>query len=207
MNECRTCDVRQRQTSDSDNMKNLFLNKELRILVSTNAIILLAGAMLGPIYALFVKKIGGDLFDASLAGALFALTAGVVTFVAGRYSDRIKENELIIVLGYGIMGIGFLLYAIVNSIVFLFAVQVIIGLGEAIYSPAFNAIYSKHLDGRKSGRQWGFWESVNYFTTAIGAITGGIIVIKLGFTFMFIIMAMLCFGSAIFIYRLPRKVL
>lgn len=82
----------------------------MRILLCTNALVLMVGAMLGPIYALFVEKVGGDLMDASIAGGIFALAAGLATLASGRYSDRIKENELIVVLGYTIMGIGFLLY-------------------------------------------------------------------------------------------------
>lgn len=188
-------------------MKKRFFNKPLRILLVTNSLILLAGAMLGPIYALFVEKIGGDLLDASLAGALFALAAGLTTLISGKYSDSIKENELIIVLGYVIMGAGFALYTLVDSIIFLFVVQIIIGLGEAIYSPAFDAQYSKHLDGHKSGKQWGAWEAVNYFAAAFGAAIGGIIATLFGFQILFITMATLCFGSAIYIYFLPRKVL
>ena len=135
------------------------------------------------------------------------MAAGITTLVSGKYSDRMKENELIIVLGYAIMGIGFLLYIWVNTITFLFIVQVIAGLGEAIYSPAFDAVYSKHLDGHKSGTQWGAWESMNYFTAAIGAIIGGSLVTLFGFQTLFVIMAMLCFSSAIFIYHLKRRVL
>ena len=188
-------------------MKRLFFNKALRILLSTNAMILMAAAMLGPIYALFVEKVGGDLMDASIAGAVFAFVAGLTTLVSGRYSDKIKENELIVVLGYAIMGVGFLLYFWVASVAFLFIVQAIIGLGEAIYSPAFDAVYSKHLDGHKSGTQWGAWESMNYFTTAIGAVIGGGLVTIFGFQTLFVIMAMLCFSSAIYIYHLKRNVL
>ena len=169
--------------------------------------ILMAGAMLGPIYALFVEDIGGDLMDASIAGSIFALVAGITTLVSGRYSDKMRENELIVVLGYVIMGIGFLSYAWVASIVMLFVVQAIVGLGEAIYAPAFDAVYSKHLDGRKSGAQWGAWEAMNYFTTAVGAVVGGGIVTLFGFQVLFVVMAGLCFGSALYIYRLKRSVL
>ena len=188
-------------------MPRKIFNKALRILLSTNAMILLAAAMLGPIYALFVEKIGGDLMDASIAGALFACAAGITTFVSGKYSDKIKENELVVVLGYAIMGFGFLSYTYVDSIWALFLVQIIIGLGEAVYSPAFDSVYSKHLNKQKAGSQWGAWESMNYFTTAIGAIIGGLLVTQFGFNIMFIIMSLLCFSSAIYIYRLPRKVL
>ena len=163
--------------------------------------------MLAPIYALYVEKIGGDLLDASLTGAIFALASGITTLVAGRYSDKIKENELIVVFGYFMMGIGFLLYIFVNSIMFLFLVQVLIGFSEAIYSPSFDALYSKHLSWRKAGRQWGAWESMNYFTIAIGAGIGGLLVSLFGFTLIFILMATLCFASGIYIFFLPRKAL
>lgn len=189
------------------NIKQLPFNKALRILLATNAMILMAGAMFGPIYALFVEKIGGDLMDASIAGAIFALVAGLTILISGKYSDKIKENELIVVLGYSIMGFGFLLYFWVNSIIFLFIVEAIIGLGEAVYSPAFDAVYSKHLDRRRSGAQWGAWESMNYLTIATGAIVGGFLATLFGFQILFIVMSLLCFSSALYIYNLKRSVL
>lgn len=187
-------------------MKRLF-NKPIRILLVTNGFILIAGAMLGPIYALFVEEIGGDLLDASYAFGVFALVAGLTTLISGKYADKLKENELIVVLGYGIMGMGFLGYTLVNSIWTLLVIQVIIGLGEAIYAPAFDSIYSKHLDGHKSGREWGAWEAINYFTTAFGAVVGGLLVTFFGFNVIFVAMGLFCFASAIYIFRLPRRIL
>lgn len=187
-------------------MKRLF-NKALRILLITNGLVLIAGAMLGPIYALFVKQIGGDLFDASITGGVFALAAGITTLIAGRYADKIDHDELIVALGYVFMGFGFILYLFVNSIWFLFGIQLLTGFAEAIYSPAFDALYSRHLNVKKAGRQWGAWESMNYFTFAIGAALGGVVASNFGFNAIFIIMAGLCFASATYIYFLPRKIL
>lgn len=188
-------------------MREEVINKALRILVGTNAMVLIAGAMMGPIYAIFVEKIGGDLLDASLTGGIFSLAAGITTLIAGRYADKLKEPELIVVLGYFMMGAGFLLYTFVDSIIFLFGVQIIIGFAEAIYAPAFDAVYSRHLVKNNAGQAWGAWEAMSYFTASIGAISGGFIVANLGFNAIFIIMAVLCFSSALYIYLLPRKVL
>jgi len=182
-------------------------NKAIRILLVTNSLVLIAGAMLGPIYALFVEKVGGNLLDASYAFGAYALSAGVVTIISGKYADRLKENELIMVWGYLIMGVAFFGYTLVNGLWSLLVIQVLIGLGEAIYSPAFDAIYSKHLDRKKSGGEWGAWESINYFTTAAGALIGGLLVTFLGFNIMFIVMGLLCFAGAVYIFRLPRSVL
>jgi len=188
-------------------MKKILFNKALRILLVTNGLILLAAAMMGPIYALFVEKIGGDLLDASLTGAIFAFAAGLTALVSGRYADKIKENELIIVVGYSMIGLGFFLYLFVASIWFLFIVQIIIGFGEAIYAPAFDALYTKHIDHKKAGLEWGAWETMNYFIYGFGAALGGLLVTQFGFSILFIIMMILCLASALFILFLPRKVL
>ena len=182
-------------------------NKALRILLTTNGLILVAAAMLGPIYALFVEQIGGNLLDASLTGGMFALAAGVTTLLSGKYADRIQRDELIVVVGYTLIGIGFLFYTAVESILPLLLVQVLIGFGEAVYSPAFDALYSSHLSEHKVGREWGAWESMNYFTAAGGAIFGGLIAANFGFDALFVIMALICFGSAAYIYLLPHRAL
>jgi len=187
-------------------MSNSFFNKTLRILLATNGFILLAGAMLAPIYALFVEDIGGDLLDASLTGAVFALAAGVTTLFAGTYADKVQREELIVAAGYAAMGIGFFLYNYVDSIWWLFAVQVLIGFAEAFYSPAFDALYSKHLAATKVGREWGAWESLNYFSIAIGAVIGGFIATSYGFSALFTTMGLLCLASALYIILVPRKV-
>ena len=188
-------------------MKKLFFNKALRVLLFTNALVLVAGAMLGPIYALFVEKIGGSLLDASITGGIFALAAAITTFAAGKYADKTKHDERIVAFGYLVMGIGFFLYMFVNSIWFLFAVQVLIGFAEAIYSPAFDLLYTKHVSKTKMGAEWGTWEALNYLSLAVGAVIGGLVVTTLGFNAIFIIMGILAVSSGAYIYFVPKRVL
>lgn len=183
------------------------LSKPIKILLITNSLVLFSGAMLGPIYALFVDDIGGNLLDASLAGGIFALAAGITVLISGQLTDRVKESELIVVFGYVVVGIGFISLAFVETIWSLLAVQALIGFGEAIYSPAYDAIYTKHLDGHKEGRQWSLWESMYYFTTFVGAIIGGLIADQYGFQPLFYSMGAISFISAFYILALPRKTL
>lgn len=180
-------------------------NKALRILLFTNALILLSAAMLGPIYALFVEEIGGDLLDASFAGGLFAVAGGLTTFLFGKMSDRVRQNQYLISIGYSLMGLGFLLYLWVDSVWMLFVIQCLIGFGEAVYSPPFDKLYSDHLAKTKSGEQWGAWEAMNYFMLAIGAFLGGFIAHKFGFQILFMVMSILSFTSAIYLAILPKK--
>ncbi|MBU1119538.1 MFS transporter [Patescibacteria group bacterium] len=187
-------------------MEKSKLTKPLRILLATNALVVFAAAMLGPIYALFVSEIGGELLDASIAVGIFAIAAAVTTYFAGKYSDKIKENELIVIAGYIVQGVAFLLYTFVDSLFFLFAVQILIGFSEALYWPVYDAIYSKH-GKNKLGKAWGSWEAMNYVTIAAGTLAGGLIVTYGSFDLLFVIMAVLCFASAIYMYFLPRDVL
>lgn len=167
----------------------------------------MSAAMLGPIQAIYVTKIGGDLLDASFAAATFAVVAGTTTLLIGRWTDRVKENELIIVVGYLIIGTAFFLFLTVDSVADLLFVQVLIGLGEAVYSPAFDAVYTRHLTDGKTGSGWGAWEAMNYFMITAGATIGGFVASRYGFDPLFIIMGTLSVGAAAYIYFLPRRVL
>lgn len=182
-------------------------SRALKILLSTNALIFISAAMLAPIYALFVDEIGGDILDASMTGGFYALAAGITTLAAGRYADNVKEKELIVVLGYLLIALAYTFFIFVDSITDLFLTQILMGIGSAVSAPAFDALYSKHLNKKRAGLQWGAWESMYYFTTAAGAALGGLVVHRFGFDTLFAIMALLSFTSAIYIYFLPRKVL
>lgn len=182
-------------------------NVALRILLMTDGLVVFSAAMLGPIYALFVHDIGGDILDTGLAAGVFTATAGIVVFLSGRFSDRVKEAEIVVASGYAIMATGFFGYLVVQSVAELLIVQVIIGFGQALCSPSFDALYSKHVDPGKSGTQWGAWESMNYFAAAFGALAGSTVASLFGFPALFVVMGCLAYTSALYIYFLPRKLL
>lgn len=182
-------------------------NRAIKSLLLTNALVRLSAAMLGPIYALFVEKVGGSLLDASFAGATLAVVAGLTVLITGRTVDKVTYPAYVLIVGYVLIGAGFLLYTIVGSIWQLLLVQVVIGLGEAVASPAFDALYSKHLDGHIEGKEWGAWEAMNYFTLSVGAIIGGFIATNAGFSTLFMVMAALCLLSIVYILILPKKML
>ena len=174
--------------------------KYAKILLLADALILIAWAMLAPIYAIYVQKVWWDLMDASIASGLFALTAWVVTLFSGSYTDKIKNKSIVIIVWYILTWIAFLLYTVANSVVVLFMIQVLIWLWEAISSPAFNALYWNSL---KEEYMWFWWwlrEFSNQITVAIWAFIWGMLVSLLWFNIVFILMSMLSFSSAIFLF-------
>ncbi len=188
-------------------MADFKIRKALRILLLTNGTVLFSGAMFGPVYAIFVEKVGGDILDAGIGATVYALVAAIAVLIFGKYSDRIKQNELLVAAGYVLIAIGYFLYLSVDTVAMMLVCQCIIGLGEAVYSPSFDAIYSKHLKQENAGTSWAMWEAMNYFTWAGGAFVGGVVASYFGFKSVFVMMAVLALWSAWYIYRLPRQVL
>ena len=183
-----------------------FLRKTTKLLLVTNSFVLISAAMIAPIYAIYVEKIWWDLMDASIAFGLFALSAWIVTLISWKYTDKIKNKILVIVFGYIIIWFWFFLYTIVDSIAFLFAVQVLIWIWEAIYSPAFDALYWESLRKKQRWFGWWMWEFTNYLTIAIWAFSWWLIVTHLWwFNTIFISMWLLCFFSAWYLYFVSHK--
>lgn len=185
-----------------------FLNRPLRVLLVNDTMVLIAASMIVPIYAVYVGKIGGDILDAGLAAGVFAMVAGVTAIIAGKMTDRVKHQGKIIGMGYLFTGVGFLLYIFVNSIWQLLAVQVLVGLAQASATPAFDALYTKHIGSKKqASSRWSLWESGNYFAIAIGSAGGAAIVKLTSFATLFIVMAGLCFISSVYILSRPKHLL
>lgn len=181
-------------------------NPALRALLIGDGLIELATAMLAPIYALFVAKVGGDLLDAGLTGGVFALAAGITSLVGGRYADRTKNKRAMLSIGYVLNGVGFLLYLTAQSVIGLLIVQVFVGIVRQYFTPVYDTLYSEHLDKGRAGVEWSHWEAMFYFATAIGAVVGGAIASAAGFNGVFIVMACLCFVSAAYLWTLPKRV-
>jgi len=182
-------------------------NKGLRILITVNTAMVFVVGMLVPFYAVFVAKLGGSIALAGFTWAVFSIVAGVLTILFGNWQLKVKEQELLLALGYLIRGLVFLSYAFMTSISQLIFTQIFWGIGVALGSPAFDSVYSTHTDKEKSIDQWGKWEGIASIASGLAAIVGGVLIQEAGYRLVFLGMALICFLLGIYIWRLPREVL
>jgi len=162
--------------------------------------------MLGPIYAIFVQDIGGDILDASWAYFAFMITTGVILYLISKWEDKVKHKEKLITIGYSLTSLGVLSYVFVNNQTTLIITQIILGVAEAILLPAFDATYSSYLDKNEEASNWGAWESMWYIVTAFSCVIGGYIASsKLGFRGLFIIMFILSLFSVVTSLNMFKK--
>jgi MFS family permease len=183
------------------------INRALAMLLLISGLFFFGFGMFSPIYALFVEQIGGDITTAANAWALFLLTTGVLTFFTGRWENKIKETELGIVCSQFMVGAAYLVYYFAEGVGMLYLAQILLGIGMALFWPAFHSLYGRHIDGKNAPKQWSFYDGLAYLIPAGAAALGGWLVKLYGFDTIFIIMAVLSFACGLFVLILPRKLL
>jgi len=200
---------------EENNFKRIFalvfpdtrLNRSLRILISTNAILVFIIGLFAPFYAVFIKNIGGSIAFAGFSWAIFSIVAGVLILLFSNWELKIKEPELLIALGYILRGGVFLSYAVMTNMAQLIATQVLWGIAAALSVPAFDSVYASHTKQEDSIVQWGEWEGVSSIMAGLAALIGGVIIQSFGYGVVFLIMATISVCLGIYIWRLPREVL
>lgn len=183
------------------------LNRSLRILILTNTILVFVFGLFVPFYAVFVQHIGGSIAMAGFTWALFSIAAGVLILLLSRWEIRVKEQELLLALGYIIRGVAFLSYAFMSTMSQLVVTQLLWAIGMALGVPAFDSIYSTHTDKDNSIQQWGSWEGIASISSGCAALVGGLLIQAFGYPAVFLSMAIICFLLGIYIWLLPREVL
>ena len=93
----------------------------------------------------------------------------------------------------------------INSITSLIILQILLGFGQALGTPSFNAIFAKHLDSGVQIKQYSQWKMLEDTVTAVGVLMGGIIVTKFGFTPLFLIMSLLSLITTVTVALQPRE--
>jgi MFS transporter, DHA1 family, multidrug resistance protein len=184
-------------------------NKALQALLFGNSLILISLGMLVPIYALFVKELGGSALSAGLTAGALAFASACSALVSGKLIDHFDPSQTknFLVSGWLLIGLSAISYMLVNNVAVLFLVQIFTGFVKTISAPAFDTLYARHLDKQSTGQEYGLWEASFFITAGIGSVLGGLLVTEFGFDGVFIGMAILAFLAAIYIAFLPKDTL
>ena len=178
------------------------MHKQHKFFLFMISFFIIATEMFGPIYAIFVKDIGGDVLAAGAAWSIYLIISGIGLFFMGKLEDRIQKDKLFMLVGYSITSLSFLGYFFVSSIIQLFLVQVLLGVGTMIVIPARDSFYTKYLEKGKFASQWANWESTWFIGAGIGALAGGFFAKIYGFRVLFLIMFVLSLIGLVIVTQL-----
>lgn len=185
----------------------LTINKSLKILFILNSIFVFAGALFTPLYALYVQRIDNRIIAVSITWGVQIAASTFFAFFVGKYGDKIKEKEFILAAGYFLRFLAWTGLIFVNNLISLLLIQIVIGVGESMGGPAWNAIFAKHLDGHKEVKDYSDWAMLSNLIIALGTILGGVVVTFFGFNYIFAFMGLLAFVSFVGVVITPRRTL
>lgn len=172
------------------------MHRVLKVLISSSIFFNFAAGMFGPIFAIFVQRIGGDVLIASSSWAIYTAAVGILILVFGRFEDKLNKRK-VFVTGRALNVVAISGYFFVQSPLHLFVVQGILGIAIAMMNPTFEALYSRGIRRGHEAFEWSVWEGSINLVIAGAAVLGGIIVTLFGFKTLFAIMTVVSFLSFI----------
>ena len=162
-----------------------------RLLILSSALWHLSEGLLGPLFAVFSERVGGDILDITGAWAAYLIVSGLAYPLVGRLMNRSRWKFRIIVVGYALNTLFTFAYLLVDSTTTLLLVQVGLGLAEAISTPSWDALFARELTDRDDTFLWGIASGHTQFVSGIAVAIGGLIAAYVSFEALFVTMGVL----------------
>jgi MFS family permease len=181
------------------------LSKTTKILLLGANIWYFGEGMMGPLFAVFAEKVGGDILDITWAWATYLIITGLMYILVGRLINGKQYKVEVLVFGYALNAILTLGYLFVSNPTHLFLVQAGLGLAEAIGTPAWDTLYAKNLTDEMDSYAWGLSSGQSQIVTGIAFGVGGLITHFISFEVLFITMSVIQLGAAVVTAQLLKK--
>ena len=178
------------------------MRRQVSILVLSSNLWNLADGLLGPLFAVFAQRVGGNILDITWAWGAYLIIMGIGIIVVGHVSDRVSKLKLLFT-GYILTTACTFSYLLVHSAAGLFIVQAGLGIATALSNPTHYALlaqYSKSAE--RDGALWGWADGRDKIATGLAIFAGGFIVSAWSFDALFIIMGTISLCATLYLSRL-----
>ncbi|MBI2633448.1 MAG: MFS transporter [Parcubacteria group bacterium] len=179
------------------------INPVIRFLIISDTVITGAAGLLGPIFALFIEDFirGGNEAVAGLAAGIYLFTKSIFQIPIAHFIDRVrgeKDDFWLMFIFSILIAVIPLLYLVIYTPFQLYLIQLILGLFTAFTFPTYMAIFTRHIDKKKEGTEWGVYFTLTDLTSAALAAIGGFLATTHGFpTLIIAVVVVSVIGSLI----------
>lgn len=180
------------------------MNKKAKNLLLGGNLWYLAEGMLGPLFAVFTERVGGDILDISIAWAVYLVVSGVLNILVGYIADKSRSAERLMVVGYFLNAAFTFAYLFVDNQPKLLIVQIGLAIASALATPTWDSLYAQHENPKKKGLLWGLARGGANMVTGAAILIGGYIVVHYSFTVLFLAMGTIQTIAAIYQTRILR---
>lgn len=174
-------------------MRNITVNRAIKILLAFLFSVNTAESLYGPILAIYITKnvAGATLETLGFAVACYAITKSFVQIPLASVLDKTvgeKKGFIAMLLGAAIGMCQTLGYLFVTSPWHFYLLSALGGIGGACLMAAYYGIFSRHVDKEAQGFEWSLF-SVGGLTasSALGAAIGGVFAERYGFHETFLV--------------------
>jgi len=180
-------------------MKSIFslefpkLNQVVLIIIFADFMITTAAGLVIPVMALFfVEDIpGATASTVGFAIALYWIIKSILQIPIARWLDRNygeMDDYYAMLLGIFIVTVGAFLYYFAREVWHIYALQVLIAVGDSFATPPFYAIFTRHIDKNNEGFEWALRSSFSFgMGSAIGGVLSAILVGVIGVRSLFLV--------------------
>jgi MFS family permease len=180
-----------------------------RALLYADLLVTSAFGLLLPLLAVVITERISDatLLQVGYAVAVYAVAKALTQLLVARYSGEssaIKLRLKILAIGGVLLTLVPLAYLFVGSVMMLFVVQALWGIGEALVAPAWFSLFNQSLPEARESRAWQWRETVGLILTGLAAMAGGWLANVGNYGLLFIGMTMLTGLASWFSIRLYR---
>ena len=161
--------------------------------------------MLGPLFAIFTQRIGGDILDVTWAWATYLMIMGFCYILFGKLADGKYNKKKMMIFGYALNALCTFGYLLVSEPWHLLIVQTGLGVASALATPTWDALFAKYEDKKHDGFHWGLAGGEAHIITGLAIIIGGLIVNYFSFNFLFLTMGIIQVIATIYQTQILRK--
>ena len=181
------------------------MHRNIKILLGASILIHSGINFLSPIFAIYVKDIGGTLLDAGVAIGIYAILKGIFYFLFKNIKEDKISKKVMISGGYFVMFIDYFLYLFASKPYHIYFIQGILSLGETIITPSWSAVIATSLVKGKERHIYSNFYGYRSLFEGTAAITGGLFAMNFGFDVVFTIMCVFALSSSVISYLLMKK--
>lgn len=181
------------------------MNRTVKLLMISDIFVISGFGLITPIMAVFInnKIIGGTIFTAGIASAVFMITKGIIQLPFSNYVDSHNDKDGLkwLITGTILIACVPFLYIFSKTILHIYFAEFIFGVGSGLAYPTWLGVWSRNLDGQKESFQWSLYSTFVAIGMAISAALGAGIAEFMGFKFTFVFVGLMSMiGCAIVFY-------
>ena len=185
------------------------VNRVIKILVTSDLLILAAFGFMTPIFAVFItgQIEGGTIQVVGLAAAIYLIVKSSIQIPVGRRLDKVRgEKDDFYLLIFGSILVSLVPFGFIFSSLpwHIYLLEIILGIGDGLVIPSWGGFFTRHIDKGQEAFEWSLESTVVGFGVGITAAVGGYLANKFGFNLIFVIVGIMSLIGSLFLIFLYK---